>query len=182
MTDVISGGIVYMYFQEPNDYGLVSISSDGAASTMKDYGVLKTKVAGVSPSSTGRDGYKPTNQPAECPGTGDNWAVKGGALPPTPDKELCDCMFRSLECVPAKGLNESDYKGIFDNICGLDGGACKGIGRDTEGGVYGPYSMCEARSQLGFVLNGLVLLTPDFTTPWRAFGILRGRGANGLWK
>ena len=153
MTGVISGGIVYMYFQEDNDYGLVQVS-DGDASTMKDYGALKTKIAAASPSSTSKDAYTPTNTPAACPSTGSNWAVKGGALPPTPDKELCDCMFKTLECVPAKNLNESDYKTIFDDICGLDNSACAGISRDTESGKYGEYSMCEAKSQLGYVLNG----------------------------
>ena len=107
MTGVISGGIVYMYFQEANDYGLVKVSN-GAASTMKDYDTLKTKIAAVNPSSTSQDAYNPTNSPAACPDTGSNWAVKGGSLPPTPDKELCDCMFKSLSCVPAKNLNESD--------------------------------------------------------------------------
>jgi len=54
MTGDISGGIVYMYFQETNDYGLVSV--DGSSvSTLKDYGALKTRLASVNPSSTAVD-------------------------------------------------------------------------------------------------------------------------------
>jgi hypothetical protein len=83
MTDVISGGIVYMYFQEDNDYGLVSIKGS-AASTMKDYDTLKTRLASVQPSSTSMDDYKPTNSPAACPELGEFWKVKGEGGPHHP--------------------------------------------------------------------------------------------------
>ncbi|KAK3326156.1 Glucanosyltransferase-domain-containing protein [Apodospora peruviana] len=152
MTDVISGGIVYMYFQEDNDYGLVEVSGS-SASPMKDYDTLKTKMADIKPSSTSMDAYTPTNTAAACPSVNSGWEVVGDSLPPTPDATLCECMVKSLTCMPAAGLNETEYGDIFGSICGLDAEACAGINRDTKTGVYGQFSMCKAQQQLGYVLD-----------------------------
>ncbi|KAK4189934.1 Glucanosyltransferase-domain-containing protein [Podospora australis] len=40
MTDAFSGGIVYEYTQEPNNYGLVNMTDDGPATLMKDFYTL----------------------------------------------------------------------------------------------------------------------------------------------
>lgn len=152
MTDVFSGGIVYMYFEEANDYGLVSVKGS-SASTMKNYDALKTRMASVAPSATAMDSYKPTNSPASCPELSKSWAVKGGTLPPTPDSNLCDCMYSSLSCVPADSTDAKDYGAIFNYICGAAPAACAGINGNTTTGVYGAYSMCNPKQQLGYVLD-----------------------------
>ncbi|KAI1454223.1 carbohydrate-binding module family 43 protein [Annulohypoxylon moriforme] len=151
MTDVFNGGIVYMFHEEENDYGLVKVSGN-TASPMKNYKALQSKLADVKPSSTSMAAYNPTNSPAACPAISDNWKV-AGALPPTPDSDLCDCMVSSLSCVPADDLAEKDYGDIFGYICKNDAAACAGIKHDTETGVYGPYGMCNAKDQLAHVLN-----------------------------
>ncbi|KAI1197597.1 family 72 glycoside hydrolase [Nemania serpens] len=151
MTDVFSGGIVYMFHEEENDYGVVKVTGD-TAKTMKNYDVLRTKLAAVEPSSTAMSAYKPTNSPAACPGISENWKV-ARAIPPTPDSALCDCMFKSLSCAPDSDLQEKDFGDIFGYICSNDENACAGIKRDTESGVYGPYSMCNPKEQLGHVLD-----------------------------
>ncbi|KAH8899706.1 glycoside hydrolase family 72 protein [Thozetella sp. PMI_491] len=59
MTGVFSGGIVYEYAQEENDFGLVNINADGSASIMADFNTLKeqyaklnfTTIQGVKPPS-----------------------------------------------------------------------------------------------------------------------------------
>lgn len=151
MTGVFSGGIVYMYYEEENDFGLVEVSGD-SAKTMKNYDALKSKLSAVKPSSTAMSAYKPTNSPASCPPISDDWKA-AVALPPTPDSVLCDCMFKSLSCAPSVDLDEKDYEYIFNYICGNDENACAGINTNTETGVYGPYSMCNPREQLGHVLD-----------------------------
>ncbi|KAI2470806.1 carbohydrate-binding module family 43 protein [Annulohypoxylon bovei var. microspora] len=151
MTDVFSGGIVYMFHEEENDYGLVKVSGN-TASAMKNYKVLQSKLADVKPSSTSMAAYNPTNSAAACPAISDNWKV-AGELPPTPDSDLCDCMVSSLACVPADDLAEKDFGDIFGYICKNDAAACAGIKQDTETGVYGPYGMCNAKDQLAHVLN-----------------------------
>ncbi|KAK4138474.1 carbohydrate-binding module family 43 protein [Trichocladium antarcticum] len=152
MTDVISGGIVYMYFQEANDYGLVSVKGN-SASTMKDYDTLKTRLASVQPSTTSMDDYKPTNSAASCPELGKHWKVKGETLPPTPDSTLCDCMFESISCAPAADLSPKDFGSMFGYICGEAPDLCTGIHGNTTNGVYGAYSMCNSKQQLGYVLD-----------------------------
>ena len=45
MTGVLSGGIVYEFAQEANNYGLVNISGDGSAELMPDFNTLKAQYA-----------------------------------------------------------------------------------------------------------------------------------------
>ncbi|KAH8882269.1 hypothetical protein GQ53DRAFT_666032 [Thozetella sp. PMI_491] len=152
MTGVISGGIVYMYFQEANDFGLVSVSGS-SATTLKDFAPLATKIATANPTGTSSDAYTPTNSPASCPDVGAAWAASGNSLPPTPDETVCDCMFKSLSCVPSSSATTSDYKTIFDYICTNDQKACGFISANTTTGVYGPYSMCNDTQKLGALLD-----------------------------
>ncbi|KAK3402611.1 Glucanosyltransferase-domain-containing protein [Sordaria brevicollis] len=152
MTDVFSGGIVYMYFQEENDYGLVKVSGNDAK-TLKNYDKLKTAVLGAKPETVDMDSYTPDNEPAECPDVTKNWQVTGKALPPTPDESLCECMFNSLTCVPDKNLKAEEYGDIFGTVCGNDKDACAGILGDPSTGVYGAYAMCNAKQQLGYVMD-----------------------------
>ncbi|KAK8054486.1 hypothetical protein PG994_009553 [Apiospora phragmitis] len=152
MTDVISGGIVYMYFEEDNDYGLVKVKGD-KADTMKNADNLKKALADAKPSGTTMDKYQPSNKPATCPNNSKDWKVSSDAMPPTPNSDLCDCMFKSLECKPADDLEIKSFGDIFDFICSKDAKACAGIKQDTAKGVYGPYLGCNAKEQLGYVLN-----------------------------
>jgi hypothetical protein len=152
MTEVISGGIVYMYHQEENDYGLVKIK-DKKATTMKDYDTLQKVMAAVDPAGTDMDTYKPTNSPQACPAVDASWKVKGSTLPPSPDPSLCDCMYQSLSCVPSDELSEKDFGDMFGFVCGESPKACVGIEGNTATGVYGAYSMCGSRQQLGYVLD-----------------------------
>ncbi len=151
MTGVFNGGIVYMFHEEENDYGVAKVSGD-SIKTLKNYDTLRTKLAAVSPSSTSMSAYQPTNSPASCPPISDDWKV-AKTLPPTPDSDLCDCMFKSLSCAPASDLQAKNYGDIFGYICDHDAKACAGIKHDTEAGVYGPYSMCNPKEQLGHVLD-----------------------------
>lgn len=43
MVDVFSGGLVYQFTQEPNNYGLVEILDNGDAKVLTDFITLKTK-------------------------------------------------------------------------------------------------------------------------------------------
>ena len=120
---------------------------------MKDYDTLKTRIASVSPSSTSMAAYSPTNTPAACPELSRDWRVKGDVLPPTPDSNLCECMFNSLSCTPVSNLKPSEYGDIFNYICDQTPQACAGINGNTTSGVYGAYSMCSNTQKLGYVLD-----------------------------
>lgn len=43
MTPVLSGGLVYEYSEEPSDYGLVSINSNGSAQLLPDFDTLQSQ-------------------------------------------------------------------------------------------------------------------------------------------
>ncbi|KYK57113.1 beta-1,3-glucanosyltransferase [Drechmeria coniospora] len=153
MTPVFSGGIVYMYFQETNDYGVVKVGSDGKATKQKDFSALKTQVNKADPKAVDRDSYTSSNKPANCPTLSDTWKASGKKLPPTPDVALCDCMSKSRSCVKSKNLGEKSFGAIFGFICGADPEICTAIKGNASTGVYGAYSMCTDAQKLNYVLD-----------------------------
>ncbi|KAI9889019.1 MAG: 1,3-beta-glucanosyltransferase gas1 [Vezdaea aestivalis] len=153
MTSVWSGGIVYMYFQEANNYGLVSISGN-SVSQLPDFTSLSSQLAKATPSSVSADAYQPTNTAARsCPPSGTAWNASP-SLPPSPNKGLCSCMVSGLGCVAASNLNADDTATLFGQVCGYNNGAyCVGIAKDGATGKYGAYSMCENIDKLSFAIN-----------------------------
>lgn len=153
MTGVFSGGIVYMYFQETNDYGVVKLDGQNAKK-MKNFDALKKQHAAADPKAVSRDDYTPENKAAStCPSISESWKVSAAALPPSPDSGLCECMVKSRECVPNSDLKEEDFGDIFNFICGSDEKACKAISGYPEKGVYGAYNMCSRKQQLAYVMD-----------------------------
>jgi hypothetical protein len=157
MSDVFSGGIAYMYYQEENDYGLVEIDADGHASPMSNYAVLSSRVAKANPSSTQASAYTPIASAAACPSLAANWKVAAGALPPTPDRALCECTYDSLTCVPAAGLDTQSYGEIFGFVCSEDPALCAAITTNATAGVYGAYSACNDTQKLALVMDAYYL-------------------------
>ncbi|TEY46223.1 hypothetical protein BOTCAL_0319g00040 [Botryotinia calthae] len=152
MTEVWSGGIVYMYFQEANDYGLVSVSGN-SVSKLSDFTALSKQLASATPSFTNSASYTVTNTVAQaCPATGTAWAASSN-LPPIANAELCECMVKSLSCVANSGISGNSSADLFDYVCGLDSAACDGISKNATTGVYGAYSMCTSAQQLSFVFD-----------------------------
>jgi len=152
MTNVWSGGIMYMYFQENNDYGLVSISGT-KASVLPEYTAFSSQLNAVRPSNTPSASYVVTNTAASaCPTSGTAWAAATD-LPPIANAELCDCMVASLDCVANSGLSGNQTADLFDTVCGLDSKACAGIAANGTTGVYGAYSVCSPSQQLSFAFN-----------------------------
>lgn len=150
MTEVWSGGIVYMYFQEENDYGLVSIKGD-TVSTLQDYNYYKSEILDISPSSAqASEESASTISRTTCPTHTDNWEAST-ELPPTPDKDVCDCMGAALECVVKDDVDSDDYSDLFGIVC--DHVDCGGISANGTTGNYGAYSPCGAKNKLSFVLN-----------------------------
>jgi hypothetical protein len=126
MTSVWSGGIVYMYFETSNEYGLVSIVNN-KVSTLGDYSNLSKAMATVSPTGVQSGSYSPSNTIASCPATGTAWAAVASPLPPSPNKELCQCMFNSLSCSVKSSVDVENYGSMFGYVCGANPGACAGI-------------------------------------------------------
>ena len=150
MTPVWSGGIVYMYFEEENNYGLVSIK-DNTVSTLKDYSYYSSEIKDIHPSSAKASAESASSiSRTTCPTNTNNWEASTN-LPPTPDKEVCECMSASLKCVVDDKVDSDDYSDLFSYICAkID---CDGINANGTTGEYGAYSPCHSKDKLSFVMN-----------------------------
>lgn len=149
MTDVWSGGIVYMYFEEDNNYGLVSIDGDNVK-TLSDFENYSKQIHSISPTSVNSASYTPSATSLECPATNSNWKA-ATALPPTPNDALCTCMNDANGCRIASKVDTDDYADLFSYVCAeID---CSGITANGTTGKYGSYSFCDSEDQLNFVLN-----------------------------
>ncbi|PYH65220.1 uncharacterized protein BO88DRAFT_349287 [Aspergillus vadensis CBS 113365] len=151
MNDVWSGGIVYMYFQEANDYGLVSV--DGSSvSTLKDFSNLSSQMQKVTATGVNSNSWSASNTATPtCPSVGTAWEATN-TLPPSPNEDLCSCMEASLSCVVKDSVKESKYGDLFDYIC-AKGDYCDGMSSNSTTGDYGAYSVCSTKQQLSFVMN-----------------------------
>ncbi|KAJ9192213.1 CAZyme family GH72 and CBM43 [Paecilomyces variotii] len=156
MTKVWSGGIVYMFQQEDNNYGVVSIEGD-TIHTLTDFPYLSSQMAKAKPTGTNMAQYTPTvTANAACPTVNTTWQA-GTVLPPTPNKELCSCMAESVTCRPKAGLSGKDVGNLLGIVCGLSEKACTGISGNAATGTFGSFSMCDADDQLAWALNAYYL-------------------------
>lgn len=65
MISVFSGGLVYEWTQEPDNYGLVNLAN-GNITFRQDYYNLKSEFE-KTPMPTGNGGYNPSGQASACP-------------------------------------------------------------------------------------------------------------------
>ncbi|KAL7921225.1 glycoside hydrolase family 72 protein [Trichoderma austrokoningii] len=151
MTEVLSGGVVYEYFEEDNDYGLVKVSGN-SVTKLKDFAALQSQIQQVNVKGVTMNDYKPSNVAEDCPKVNSTWQ-SSDKLPPTPNNDACSCMAKAAQCVVKNSTDASDYGQIFNFICGSDQSLCDGINGNTSTGNYGGYSMCGAQDKLTYVLD-----------------------------
>ncbi|ODQ47437.1 hypothetical protein PICMEDRAFT_71509 [Pichia membranifaciens NRRL Y-2026] len=151
MTDVWSGGIVYMYYQEVNNYGLVSVVDNDTVSTMADFKYYSSEINNINPTSAKTSDISTSAKIMSCPtGFASYWKAATN-LPPTPNDSVCDCMANSLSCVVADDVDDDDYEDLFSYVCAnID---CDGINANGAKGKYGAYSFCSSKDKLSFVLD-----------------------------
>ncbi|KAJ5234390.1 uncharacterized protein N7469_003558 [Penicillium citrinum] len=156
MNDVWSGGIVYMYFETGNHYGLVS-TSGSSVSKKQDFDNLSSQMKKVSATGVNSADYKvSTTVGRSCPTVDSNW-MAASKLPPSPNSDLCECMYDSLECVPNDDISNKDIKSTYNYLYGLkqkgEVDAVSGVYSNATEGTYGAYSMCNAKQRLAWAMN-----------------------------
>jgi hypothetical protein len=154
MNNVWSGGIVYMYFEEENKFGLATVSN-GKVTTNKDFDNLSKEIAKVNPTGVKADAYNPSNTAAAtCPKVNSDWMAPSDSLPPSANADLCSCMMSSISCQVADKISEDDLGDLFGTVCGFEEGKyCAGVNKNQTVGPYGAYGMCAPKEQLSFALN-----------------------------
>ncbi|PVU95600.1 hypothetical protein BB559_002685 [Furculomyces boomerangus] len=156
MTSVFSGGFMYMYTQEPNDYGIVDVSYGNSDLTkLAEYSIFGDVLNKVSPNGVSMSSYKFSANNVNCPSASDSWKVNPNTLPPTPSTQACDCMRNSLSCNLAVAdfskINTEDGDKVLDDICAsID---CGPISYDTSKGVYGAFQFCGREAKYSWALD-----------------------------
>ncbi|KAI7868302.1 Glucanosyltransferase-domain-containing protein [Spinellus fusiger] len=165
MTQVWSGGVVYEWTQESNNYGLVKIDgSTGKVELLQDYTNLQNALAKVNPQGVSMDSVNEQRPTLACPPITDNWKASA-ELPPTPSEGTCECMQSNLACTTSQTLsdmamistsstNSSIIGTQIDTLCGQV--SCKDIESNGGTGSYGAYSFCSPVQKLGYLYNSYV--------------------------
>jgi hypothetical protein len=83
MTSVYSGGLMYEYSQEANDFGIVQISGS-SVSELPEFAAFASALS-ANPAPTGDGGFTSTTAAASCPTKDANWLVDSTLLPAIPD-------------------------------------------------------------------------------------------------
>jgi 1,3-beta-glucanosyltransferase GAS1 len=119
---------------------------------MADFKYYSSEIASVNPTGTNKASYTPTNTVLQsCPTVGSGWQAKVSPLPPTPDANLCECIYEESACVASSSLSTSKMGTLLSTVC--DYTDCGGVSANATTGEYGAYSMCEIKYKLAFALN-----------------------------
>ncbi|KAJ1728516.1 1 3-beta-glucanosyltransferase gel4 [Coemansia sp. Benny D160-2] len=161
MDSTFSGGFVYEYVEESNNYGLVSISGSTVTKT-EDYDNFKKALAAADPSGVAMKSYSPSGKQQSCPkvSASNSWQASD-VLPPTPSNSTCECMMKSLYCVSKttdvptdttalKQFGE-DVSNIFGTVCATV--SCDEVNGNGQSGTYGKYSFCNTIQRVSWVMN-----------------------------
>jgi 1,3-beta-glucanosyltransferase GAS1 len=153
MTGVWSGGIVYEYFQETNDYGLVT-QVGSSVTPLADYTALSSQLNNINPTRVQSASYTPSNTAPACPTTATSTWLAATNLPPTPNEGLCNCAPATFGCAAKSSLSASNITSLFGYICGDLSVDCSGINADGNApGQYGAFSPCNATVKLSWLMN-----------------------------
>jgi len=155
LTSWLSGGFVYEYQNNTNNYGLVRIDSDTAVTEFQDFTNLQSQLSKVNP--TGAKLSDPVTVAPylyACPPTDpQNFLASSATLPPSPDETSCSCMYNSLQCVvDTSSATPASIAAASDYAC-AHGAACANTATNSATGVYGLWSACDDIQRASYIIN-----------------------------
>ncbi|KAJ7312644.1 1,3-beta-glucanosyltransferase [Mycena albidolilacea] len=155
-TDVLSGGIAYSYFPD-RGFGVTNVSSDGrTVTTNGDFDDLVAQYSQVSFVNSPAKASVPASSFAACHLPSSlNVSL---SLPPTPNKDACECLESKLSCVfsPASRDYSKILGDLTGKVCGLlpgVNGSCADISGDGTAGSYGAVAMCDPTIRLSYAFS-----------------------------
>lgn len=110
MTGVYSGGLMYEYSMEANNYGIVEI--DGTSvEELDEYAAFKSALSKY-PAPTGSGGAASTTHSAACPTSDSIWQVDPTKIPTLPSaaEKVCFSPYSTSERIPADGVTVHDCR------------------------------------------------------------------------
>ncbi len=159
MTAVYSGGLLYEYALEPNNYGIVKISGS-SVSELGDFQKFASALSKYPPPS-GNGGFTSTTKAMACPTKDSDWLVDSTLLPAIPDNAKS---YLSNGAGPGPGLKggsqDAGGNGTSTGSASPGSGTVTATGSSkNEGGVpMGPMDKSP------FIISAIVLLCSLFGT------------------
>ncbi|GME70207.1 unnamed protein product [Ambrosiozyma monospora] len=158
MTSFLSGGVSGSYFQTSDGHGLIKVNETGIHKTAEFWKYI-LKITSIHPNYTEFDEMPSSVKHPSCSLEIGNFTV----LPPTPDSNICSCLYDSLQCVSSSAFPSnaditisSSQLSKLDTLC--EGTNCDAIYSDPVKGVFGNFSFCSTGQKLSFVYNKYYLL------------------------
>ncbi|KAL2192290.1 glycoside hydrolase family 72 protein [Corynascus similis CBS 632.67] len=161
MTHVYSGGLMYEYSMEPNNFGIVKINGGvdqtGEREELDEFEAFAAALK-KWPAPTDDGGYTKTSSASECPTKDSHWDVESSVLPDTPPGAL---KFFEEGAGEGPGLEGPGSQWAVDQASESEGGKS---GSGTSDGDSDSSSSAAMRSTVPaldkapFVISGLVVL------------------------
>jgi len=142
MTSVYSGGLVFEYSEEGDDFGLVNINGNNI-SPKPDFQALKSAYE-QTPAPSGSGGWH-TGSASQCPPASANWNVHTDALPAIPKPAV---KFFSTGAPKGHGLSGSGSQTAGTPSTGFPGDTSGGSSGSGTGSGSGPSSTPGAAANL----------------------------------
>ncbi|KAF2672971.1 hypothetical protein BT63DRAFT_466487, partial [Microthyrium microscopicum] len=171
MTDVFSGAIVYQYYNDSYNSGLINVMGNNVEETL-DYTALSSQLALYTPSSTSIGKWPSVTSRSQipCP-TIDSAFFAGTQWPITPNKGICTCMLQSLACAGDPNNVEQTSLDALELLCGESeiNPKCAGITGNSTTDMYGTLGtgtiMCSPSERFFFVQNQFYVSQADVAKP-----------------
>eukprot|EP01119_Soliformovum_irregulare_P012526 TRINITY_DN325_c0_g1_i2.p1 TRINITY_DN325_c0_g1~~TRINITY_DN325_c0_g1_i2.p1 ORF type:complete len:559 (-),score=157.23 TRINITY_DN325_c0_g1_i2:61-1737(-) len=177
MTGVFSGGLVYEYSQEVNQFGLVQVNyGNNTVTPLIDYYNYQTQLAKVNNTASSATlstyTYSPITVPCPAVNTS-SWIAASSPLPPAINPTFCACALNSFTCrvnftssTPLLTTYVQQVVQQYQFLCGEAGGIyCANVATNAITGTYGIYSACDALTRLSSAMNAYYLANQGGANP-----------------